>query len=107
MAYSAYQTASSNGEKISNFKTRFFPSSASDEKRPASKAYTDIEKDLSKHPRVEKIPFVSFGGQQPKPANGGNGVGGAGWGGFGRKAEQKAKLKGYLISKPTSAVNKP
>lgn len=111
-AYSAYQTAS-NSEKLAGLKTRFFPSSAGGAARPtsASGGYADLEKEFAENPRVGKIPFESFGGRAPsaKPtaASAPNGVEGAGFGGFGKQGERKAKLKGYLISKPQVGFTKP
>lgn len=107
IAYSAYQTASANSEKLAGFKTRFFPSAATT--RPSSTSYDDIEREFAQNPKVGKIPFVSFGGRAaPKLASSTpHGVEGAGFGGFGKQGERKAKLKGYLISKPNASVPKP
>jgi hypothetical protein len=112
MAYSAYQAASDNSEKLAGLKSRFFPPAAG--ARSASLGYDDIEKEFARNPRVGKIPFVSFGGRAatassksaaPTPTQ--HGVEAAGFGGFGKQGERKAKLKGYLISKPQVGVIKP
>lgn len=82
---------------------------------------------FAKNPTIGKIPYVSFGGQRAKPraevylktdknqsaADGKklevHGVGverDGGWGNFGKRGEMQAKLKGYVISKPSNVQPK-
>ncbi|CED82549.1 hypothetical protein [Phaffia rhodozyma] len=85
-------------------------------KAKQERVYVDLESGRPNVLKVGKIPGVSFGGQAARReagtsilicADSENGTDGPGWGGFGRKAEHKAKLNGYLISKPINTMPKP
>lgn len=118
-AYSAYSNLSGDSSSSSSSSD---PEKGGQTAKKQNIGDDDAEAAFSRSPYVGKIPNVTFGGAaraaekaKVKTAtakvarpDGSHGIPiGGSWGGFGKKGEREARIKGYVVSKPFNVVPKP